>query len=226
AIVAIPTAPPVPMRIVISIWRTSPSVPLGAAGGKTKAPGGGVAKAPGGGVAKNSGGGVGRTMPGGGVDPKLKENDPPELNVPVSAQSVPSSWKRCSTLGTNGSSTTKAHPPSTPTSNPASVGSGAGVPVRAVLNPAAAAIARKMTSGESINSPIESGPMRHTSAGDGQLIARLAASVQANAMMPAIRPYRAQAGIRAMRPAALPDIPRLPGAEASASPSWRPNGSC
>src|ERR1700694_6353419 len=102
------------MRIVISIWRTSPSVPLGPAGGKTKAPGGGVAK--------NSGGGVGRTMPGGGSGPKLKENDPPELNVPVSAQSVPSSWKRCSTLGTNGSSTTNAHPPSTPTSNPASVG--------------------------------------------------------------------------------------------------------
>src|ERR1700682_2441526 len=194
------------MRIVISIWRTSPSVPLGAAGGKTKAPGGGVAKAPGGGVAKNSGGGVGRTMPGGGVGPKLKENDPPELKVPVSAQSVPSSLKRCSTLGTNGTSTTKAHPPSTPTSNPASVGSGAGVPVRAVLNPAAAAIARKMTK-ESINSPIGSGPMRHTSAGDGQLIARLAASVQANAMMPAIRPYRAQAGIRAMPSATPADIP-------------------
>src|ERR1700737_2397826 len=195
------------MRIVTSSWRTSPSVPLGPAGGKTKAPGGGVAKAPGGGVAKNSGGGVGRTMPGGAVGPKLKENDPPELNVPVSAQSVPSSWNRCSTLGTNGSSTTNAHPPSTPTSNPARVGSGAGVPVRAVLNPAAAAIARKTTSGESINSPIGSGPMRHTSAGDGQLIARLAASVQANAMIPAIRPYRTQARIRARPPAEPADIP-------------------
>lgn len=68
------------MRIVISIWRTSPSVPPGPGGGKTKAPGGGVAKPPGGGVAKNSGGGVGMTKPGGG-DPKLKENDPPPDNA-------------------------------------------------------------------------------------------------------------------------------------------------
>src|SRR5438105_4325355 len=142
--VATPVAAAVPIRIVKTIPMSSPTKPP-APGGNTKAPGGGVAKAPGGGVAKNSGGGVGMKTPGGGVGPTLKENDPPPENTGP-AQAAATSWKRCSALKTKGSSTTNAHPASTPTSNPASVGWGATAPTRAVLNPAAAAIARKMTS--------------------------------------------------------------------------------
>src|SRR3989449_6164453 len=144
------------MRIVKTIPTSSPTMPP-ALGGNTKAPGGGVAKAP-----------------GGGVGPKLKENDPPPETAGP-AQAAATSWKRCSALGTNGSSTTNAHPASTPTSNPASVGSGAGAPARAVLNPAAAAIARKMMSAPRLSSGTMN-PTRQRSAGDSQVIARLAGS--------------------------------------------------
>src|SRR2546427_7929243 len=161
------------MRIVKTIPISSPTIPP-VLGGNTKAPGGGVAKAPGGGVAKNSGGGVGMKTPGGGVGPKLKENDPPLENAGP-AQAAATSWKRCSALVTNGSSTTNAHPASTPTSNPASVGSGGGAPARAVLNPAAAAIARKMMSAPRLSSGTMN-PTRQRSAGDSQGNARLAAS--------------------------------------------------
>src|SRR5205809_552862 len=114
AIVAAPVAAAVPMRIVKTMPSSCPTMPP-TLGGNTKAPGGGVAKAPGGGVAKNSGGGVGMKTPGGGVGPKLKENDPPPDDTGP-AQTAAACWKRCSALETKGSSTTKAHPASTPTS--------------------------------------------------------------------------------------------------------------
>src|SRR2546427_10134194 len=185
------------MRIVKTIPTSSPTMPP-APGGNTKAPGGGVAKAPGGGVAKNAGGGVGMKTPGGGVGPKLKENDPPPETAGP-AQAAATSWKRCSALGTNGSSTTNAHPASTPTSNPASVGSGAGAPARAVLNPAAAAIARKMMSAPRLSSGTMN-PTRQKSAGDSQVTARLAVSRQQRAMMPSDSPSRRpESGEAAMR---------------------------
>src|SRR6266516_214018 len=212
AIVAAPAAAAVPMRIVKTIPITCPTMPP-TLGGNTKAPGGGVAKAPGGGVAKNSGGGVGMNTSGAGVGPKLKENDPPPDDTGP-AQAAAASWKRCSAPETKGSSTTKAHPASTPTSKPASVGSGAEAPARAVLNPAAAAIARKMTNAPRLNSGT-SNPTRQRSAGDTQVTARLAASVPPNATIPAISPYRSQGGASVpTRREASADIPspNLPAA--------------
>src|SRR2546427_2492631 len=173
------------MRIVKTIPTSSPTRPP-APGGNTKAPGGGVAKAPGGGVAENSGGGVGMKTPGGGVGPKLKENDPPLENAGP-AQAAATSWKRCSALVANGSSTSNAHPASMATSSPASVGSGVGAPTRAVLNPAAAAIARKMMSAPRLSSGTMN-PTRQRSAGDSQVTARLAVSAQLETMIPAISP--------------------------------------
>src|SRR3989442_9558162 len=173
------------MRIVKTIPTSSPTMPP-ALGGNTKAPGGGVAKAPGGGVAKNSGGGVGMKTPGGGVGPKLKENDPPPETAGP-AQTAATSWRRCSALGTNGSSTTNAHPASTPTSNPASVGSGAGAPAPSVFNPAAAAIARKTISAPRLNTRTIN-PTRQRSAGDSQVTARFAVSVQLKTMIPPSSP--------------------------------------
>ena len=137
-------------------------------------------------MAKNWGGGVGMETPGGGDGPTLKENDPPLENAGP-AQAAAASWKRCSALLTNGSRTSKAHPASTPTSSPASVGSGAGAPTRAVLNPAAAAIARKMTSAARLSNGAMN-PIRQKSAGDSRVAARFAARVQLKAMIPAMSP--------------------------------------
>src|SRR2546422_11587970 len=112
------------MRIVKTIPTSSPTMPP-APGGNTKAPGGGVAKAPGGGVAKNSGGGVGMKTPGGGVGAKLKENEPPPETAGP-AQAAETSLKRRSAPGTNRGCDTIAHPTSTPTSKPQSVGTCSG----------------------------------------------------------------------------------------------------
>ena len=170
------------MTIVIIIPSSSKSVAAG--------PDGGV-KASGGGVANASGGGVGMTKPGGG-DPKTKPGggDPkPKKKVePAPGQVEESSWNRCPALGTNGRRTSKAQPPNTPTSNPASAGSGPELTARPVANPAAADITTKMKSAPRLNSGMISGPARQSAPGDIQVTARLAASVQLNAMIPAISP--------------------------------------
>src|SRR5437879_2076133 len=161
------------MTIVIIIPSSSKTVAAG--------PDGGV-NASGGGVANASGGGVGMTKPGGG-DPKPKKKVEP---APGQVEAI--SWNRCPALGTNGRRTSKAQPPNAPTSNPASAGSGPELTVRPVANPAAADITTKMNSAPRLNSGMISGPARQSSAGDIQLTARLAASVQLNAMIPAISP--------------------------------------
>src|SRR5205823_14953155 len=170
------------MTIVIIIPSSSNTVAAGPEGG---------AKASGGGVANASGGGVGMTKPGGG-DPKSTPGggDPkPKKKVePGPEQAEASSWNRCPALGTNGRSTSRAQPPNTPTSNPASPGSGPELTVRPVANPAAADITTKMNSAPRLNSGMIRGPARQSSAGDIQVTARLAATVQLKAMIPATIP--------------------------------------